>query len=62
MVGPIGFTGIQETMRYDLNLTWQIQRHISLQASYVYMPVGAYVHDGGGHDVNYFSTTFTFLF
>jgi hypothetical protein len=46
----------------DANLNWQIQRHISLQASYVHFLTGSYVHQAGGRDVNYFSTTFTFLF
>ena len=46
----------------DVNLNWQIQRHISLQASYVHFLTGSYVHQAGGSDVNYFSTTFTFLF
>jgi len=46
----------------DLNFTWQIQRHLSLQASYVHFFSGSYVHQAGGSDVNYFSTTVTFLF
>jgi hypothetical protein len=45
-----------------VNLNWQIQRHISFQASYVHFLTGSYVHQAGGRDVNYFSTTFTFLF
>jgi hypothetical protein len=47
---------------FDLNLNWQIQRHISFQASYVHFLTSGYVHKAGGQDVNYFSTTFTFLF
>lgn len=46
----------------DVNLNWQIQRHISLQASYVHFLTGSYIQEAGGGDVNYFSTTFTFLF
>src|SRR6266404_2722597 len=46
----------------DLNLNWQIQRHISFQASYVHFLTGEYINQAGGKDVNYFSTTFTFLF
>lgn len=46
----------------DVNLTWQLQRHISVQASYVHFFTGSYIHEAGGKDVNYFSTTFTFLF
>jgi len=46
----------------DANLNWQLQRHLTLQASYVHMLTGNYVHQAGGSDVNYFSTTLTFLF
>jgi hypothetical protein len=47
---------------FDANLNWQIQRHISFQASYVHFLTGDYVKQAGGKDVNYFSTTITFLF
>ena len=46
----------------DVNLTWQIQRHISFLASYVYFISGDYVHAAGGHDLNYVSTTLSFQF
>jgi hypothetical protein len=46
----------------DVNLNWQIQRHISFQASYVHFLTGDYIHQAGGQDVDYFSTTITFLF
>jgi hypothetical protein len=46
----------------DVNFTWQIQRHLSLQASYVHFFKGSYVHQAGGSDVDYVSTTLTFLF
>jgi len=46
----------------DINLTWQIQRHVSFQASYVHFFTGSYVHQAGGSDVDYFSTTIDFLF
>ena len=46
----------------DVNLTWQIQRHVSLQASYVHFFTGSYIHEAGGHDVNYVSTTLDFVF
>lgn len=46
----------------DVNLNWQIQRHINFQASYVHFLTGSYIEQAGGKDVNYFSTTFTFLF
>jgi hypothetical protein len=46
----------------DLNLVWQLQRHVTVQASYVHFLTGNYVHQAGGKDVNYFSTTISFLF
>jgi len=46
----------------DVNLQWQIQRHLWLGASYVHFFTGSYVHAAGGGDVNYVSTTMTFLF
>jgi hypothetical protein len=46
----------------DVNLTWQIQRHLSFQASYVHFFTGSYIHEAGGRDVDYVSTTISFLF
>ena len=46
----------------DVNLEWQIQRHLTFGASYVHFFTGSYVHDAGGSDVNYVSTTLSFLF
>jgi hypothetical protein len=46
----------------DLNLTWKIQRHVTFQASYVHFFTGDYVHAAGGRDVDYVSTTLTFIF
>jgi alginate export protein len=46
----------------DLNLEWRIQRHLIWQASYVYFFTGNYVRQAGGGDVNYVSTTISFLF
>ncbi len=46
----------------DLNLAWQVQRHVSVQASYVHFFSGNYVHEAGGEDVDYASTTVSFLF
>ncbi|HXC36797.1 MAG TPA: alginate export family protein [Candidatus Acidoferrales bacterium] len=46
----------------DVNFTWQIQRHLSFQASYVHFFTGSHVHQAGGSDVDYVSTTLTFLF
>jgi len=46
----------------DVNLTWQLQRHVTVQASYVHFFTGTYVHEAGGKDVDYFSTTISFLF
>lgn len=46
----------------DVNLTWRLQRHVSVQASYVHFLSGSYVHQAGGSDVDYVSTTISFLF
>jgi hypothetical protein len=46
----------------DLNLEWRMQRHVIWQASYVHFFTGSYVHQAGGGDVNYVSTTISFLF
>jgi hypothetical protein len=46
----------------DVNLTWHLQRHVTVQASYVHFFTGSYVRQAGGSDVNYFSTTISFLF
>jgi hypothetical protein len=46
----------------DVNLEWRIQRHISFGASYVHFFTGDYVHKAGGHDVDYVSSTLSFLF
>jgi Alginate export len=46
----------------DVNLQWQIQKHLTFGASYVHFFTGSYVHQAGGNDVNYVSTTMTFIF
>ena len=46
----------------DINLEWRIQRHLSFAASYVHFFTGHYVHAAGGQDVDYVSTTLSFLF
>lgn len=46
----------------DVNLEWHIQRHLTFGASYVHFFTGSYVHEAGGQDVNYVSTTLSFLF
>ncbi len=46
----------------DINLEWRIQRHLTFGASYVHFFAGGYVRDAGGSDVNYVSTTMSFLF
>ncbi len=46
----------------DVNLQWQIQRHLTFGASYVHFFTGSYVHRAGGKDVNYVSTTLSFIF
>lgn len=46
----------------DVNLEWRIQKHVSFDASYVHMSTGGYVTSAGGGDVDYVSTTLTFIF
>jgi len=46
----------------DANLQWQIQRHLSLQASYVHFFAGNYIEEAGGRGVDYVSTTLSFVF
>jgi hypothetical protein len=46
----------------DVNLEWRVQRHLSFLASYVHFFSGDYIHAAGGRDVNYVSTTMSFLF
>jgi len=65
--GHIAIPALQTSPAYvatalDVNLTWQIQRHLTFMASYVHFFTGSYVHQAGGRDVNYFSTTLAFLF
>ena len=68
--GPPGFVSLpalSNQSRYlgsavDLNLQWQVQRHVTVLASYVHFFTGRYVHAAGGSDVNYVSTTLSFLF
>lgn len=65
-----GFTAIppvKSSSRYvgtaaDLNAEWRLQRHITFSASYVRFFVSSSTRQAGGRDVNYFSTTFSFLF
>ena len=65
--GFIAVPALKATSSYvgtavDLNLEWRIQRHVSFLASYVHFFTGEYIHTAGGHDVNYVSTTLSFLF
>ena len=46
----------------DVNLEWHIQRHLMFGASYVHFFTGSFIQDAGGSDVNYVSTTLSFLF
>jgi len=46
----------------DANFQWQIQRHITLQASYVHFFTDSYIRQSGGGDVDYVSTTVSFVF
>jgi hypothetical protein len=46
----------------DVNLEWQIQRHVTFLASYVHFFTGAYIHAAGGRDMNFVSATIGFVF
>jgi len=46
----------------DVNVEWRIQKHVSFLASYVHMATGEYVSSAGGGNVDYVSTTLSFLF
>src|ERR1019366_366816 len=59
---PPGGGSSYVTTALDVNIQWRIQRHLTFGASYVHFFTGSYVHDAGGSDVNYVSTTLTFLF
>lgn len=45
-----------------VNLQWQVQSHITVLASYVHFFTGSYVNASAGGDVDYVSTTVSFLF
>ena len=65
--GNVAIPALQNASSYiatavDLNLQWHIQKHLTFGASYVHFFTGSYIHAAGGSDVNYFSTTLTFLF
>jgi len=42
-------------------MTWELERHVNVQASYGHFLTGSYVHQAAGGDVNYFSTHITFF-
>jgi hypothetical protein len=46
----------------DVNLQWRIQRHVTFLASYVHFFTGNYVHAAGGRDMDFVSTTISFVF
>jgi hypothetical protein len=65
--GPVSIAALRGAPAYvgtawDLNLHWQMQRHLSLQMSYVYFNSGRYVLSAGGHNVSYLSATLDFVF
>jgi hypothetical protein len=59
---PINSASSYVATAFDINLTWQLQRHLTLQASYVHFLTGSYVHQAHGSDIDYVSTTLSFLF
>lgn len=46
----------------DLNVEWRLQRHVTLSGSYVHFFASSSTRQAGGKDVNYVSTTLSFLF
>jgi hypothetical protein len=46
----------------DLNVSWRLQRHALLSASYVYFLTDNYVKSAGGGKVGYFSATLSLQF
>jgi len=46
----------------DVNLEWQIQRHMTFLASYVHFFTGDYVHAAGGKNMDFVSATMSFVF
>jgi hypothetical protein len=64
--GPPGFIALPALKTVgtavDVNLEWQIHKHVSFLASYVHFFSGEYIHAAGGHDVDDVSTTIDFVF
>jgi hypothetical protein len=46
----------------DVNLEWQIQRHVTFQASYVHFFTADYIHAAGGKDMDFVSATISYVF
>lgn len=65
--GFVAIPPVESSSRYvgtaaDLNVEWRLQRHVTLSASYVHFFPGGSTRQAGGKDVNYVSTTLSFLF
>jgi hypothetical protein len=65
--GFVAIPPVESSSRYvgtaaDLNVEWRLQRHVTLSASYVHFFAGSSARQAGGKDVNYVSTTLSFLF
>jgi hypothetical protein len=65
--GFVAIPPVKSSSRYvgtaaDLNLEWRVQRHVTLGASYVHFFVSNSTRQAGGKDLNYVSTTLSFLF
>jgi len=59
---PAGGDSSYVATALDANLQWRIQRHLTFGASYVHFFTSSYVHEAGGTDIDYVSTTLSFLF
>jgi hypothetical protein len=65
--GFVAIPPVESSSRYvgtaaDLNVEWRLQRHVTLGASYVHFFASNSTRQAGGRDVNYVSTTLSFLF
>ena len=65
--GPVALRADEGASAYvgtavDVNMEWRLDRHLSVQASYVHFFVGDYPERVGGRDVDFGSTTLSFLF
>ena len=61
-IPPVESSSLYVGTACDLNVDWRLQKHVTLSASYVHFFVSNSTRQAGGKDVNYVSTTLSFLF